>query len=59
MALAARADRGRTARAARPPLPRTTEATVYGVVADAIARPTASRVSVADRGDRLHVELRG
>jgi signal transduction histidine kinase len=40
--------------------PDTTEATVYAVVADAIAGATGDvSVSVADRGDRLHVELRG
>jgi signal transduction histidine kinase len=40
--------------------PDTTEATVYGVVADGLAGATGNvEVSVADRGDRLLVELRG
>ena len=40
--------------------PDTTEATVYGVVADALTGATGEvAVSVADRGDRLLVELRG
>lgn len=40
--------------------PDTTEATVYAVVADAIAGATGDvSVSVLDRGDRMHVELRG
>jgi signal transduction histidine kinase len=40
--------------------PGTTEATVYQVVADALAGATGDvTVSVADRGDRLHIELRG
>jgi signal transduction histidine kinase len=38
----------------------TTEATIYGVVADGLrAADCELEVSVADRGDRLHVELRG
>jgi signal transduction histidine kinase len=40
--------------------PDTTESTVYAVVADGLAGATGDvEVSVADRGDRLHVELRG
>jgi GAF domain-containing protein len=38
----------------------TTEATIYGVVADGLRSADCEvEVSVADRGDRLHVELRG
>jgi GAF domain-containing protein len=38
----------------------TTEATIYGVVADGVRSADCDvEVSVADRGDRLHVELRG
>jgi GAF domain-containing protein len=38
----------------------TTEATIYGVVADGLRLADCEvEVSVADRGDRLHVELRG
>jgi signal transduction histidine kinase len=41
--------------------PDTTEATVYAVVADGLAGVVDCQVevTVADRGDRLHVELRG
>jgi signal transduction histidine kinase len=40
--------------------PDTTEATVYGVVADGLSGATGEvAVSVADRGDRLLIELRG
>jgi len=38
----------------------TTEATIYSVVADGLRSATGEvEVSIADRGDRLHVELRG
>jgi signal transduction histidine kinase len=38
----------------------TTEATIYGVVVDGVRSADCEvEVSVADRGDRLHVELRG
>jgi GAF domain-containing protein len=38
----------------------TTEATIYGVVADGVRSADCEvEVTVADRGDRLHVELRG
>jgi signal transduction histidine kinase len=61
MALAARAEVGVALRELPGRrFPGTTEATVYAVVADAIAGATGDvSVSVADRGDRLHVELRG